>query len=50
MVLSLRRPGGELGLSSDLYGHYALQKGMGPVFLTASILALAAQHPFPTEG
>jgi hypothetical protein len=47
MVLWLRQLGGKLGLSSDLDGPYVLLAGISAVFLTASTLAYAAQHPFP---
>jgi len=47
MVLWLRHLGGKLGLSSDLDGPYVLLAGISAVFLTASTLAFAAQHPFP---
>jgi hypothetical protein len=50
MVLWLRNLGGKLGLPSDLDGPYVLLAGIGVVFLTASTLAFAAQHPFPRSG
>jgi hypothetical protein len=50
MVLWLRNLGGKLGLSSDLDGPYVLLAGISAVFLTASTLAFAAQHPFPRTG
>jgi len=50
MVLWLRHLGGKLGLSSDLDGPYVLLAGISAVFLTASTLAFAAQHPFPRAG
>lgn len=50
MVLWLRNLGGKLGLSSDLDGPYVLLAGISAVFLTASTLAFAAQHPFPGGG
>ena len=50
MVLWLRNLGGKLGLSSDLDGPYVLLAGISAVFLTASTLAFAAQHPFPRSG
>lgn len=50
MVLWLRQLGGKLGLSSDLDGPYVLLAGISAVFLTASTLAFAAQHPFPRAG
>lgn len=50
MVLWLRNLGGKLGLSSDLDGPYVLLAGISAVFLTASTLAFAAQHPFPRCG
>jgi hypothetical protein len=50
MVLWLRQLGGKLGLSSDLDGPYVLLAGISAVFLTASTLAYAAQHPFPRAG
>jgi hypothetical protein len=50
MVLWLRHLGGKLGLSSDLDGPYVLLAGISAVFLTASTLAFAAQHPFPRPG
>jgi hypothetical protein len=50
MVLWLRHLGGKLGLSSDLDGPYVLLAGISAVFLTASTLAFASQHPFPRAG
>lgn len=50
MVLWLRNLGGKLGFSSDLDGPYVLLAGISAVFLTASTLAFAAQHPFPRSG
>jgi hypothetical protein len=50
MVLWLRNLGGKLGLSSDLDGPYVFLAGISAVFLTASTLAFAAQHPFPRGG
>ena len=50
MVLWLRRLGGKLGLRSDLDGPYVLLAGISAVFITASTLAFAAQHPFPKAG
>lgn len=50
MVLWLRHLGGKLGLCSDLDGPYVLLAGISAVFLTASTLAYAAQHPFPRAG
>lgn len=50
MVLWLRNLGGKLGFSSDLDGPYVLLAGISAVFLTASTLAFAAQHPFPRNG
>ncbi len=50
MVLWLRHLGGKLGLSSDLDGPYVLLAGISAVFLTASALAFATQHPFPRAG
>jgi hypothetical protein len=50
MVLWLRNLGGKLGLSSDLDGPYVLLAGISAVFLTASTLAFAAQHPFPRSA
>jgi len=47
MVLWLRLLGGKLGLSSDLDGPYVLLAGISAVFLTASTLVFATQHPFP---
>jgi len=50
MVLWLRRLGGKLGLSPDLDGPYILLAGVSAVFVTASTLAFAVQHPFPRGG
>jgi hypothetical protein len=50
MLLWLRRLGGKLGLRSDLDGPYVLLAGISAVFVTASTLAFAAQHPFPRAG
>jgi hypothetical protein len=50
MLLWLRRLGGKLGLRSDLDGLYVLLAGISAVFVTASTLAYAAQHPFPRAG
>jgi hypothetical protein len=50
MLLWLRRLGGKLGRRSDLHGPYVLLAGMSAVFVTASTLAFAAQHPFPQAG
>lgn len=50
MVLWLRQLGGKLGLSQDLDGPYILLAGIGAVFLTASTLAFAAEHPFPRKA
>jgi hypothetical protein len=50
MVLWLRHLGGKLGLRSDLDGPYVFLAGISAVFLTASTLAYAAQHPFPRAG
>ncbi len=50
MVLWLRRLGGKLGLSSDRDGPYVLLAGISAVFVTASTLAFASQHPFPRAG
>lgn len=50
MVLWLRRLGGKLGLSSDRDGPYVLLAGISAVFVTASTVAFAAQHPFPRAG
>lgn len=50
MLLWLRRLGGKLGRSSDLDGPYVLLAGMSAVFVTASTLAFATQHPFPQAG
>lgn len=50
MVLWLRHLGGKLGRSSDLDGPYVLLAGISAVFLTASTLAFATQHPFPRAG
>ena len=50
MLLWLRHVGGKLGLRSDLDGLYVLLAGISAVFVTASTLAFAAQHPFPKAG
>ena len=50
MVLWLRHLGGKLGRSSDLDGPYVLLAGISAVFLIASTLAFATQHPFPRAG
>jgi len=50
MVLWLRRLGGKLGLSSDLDGPYVLLAGISAVFVAATTLLFAAQHPFPRAG
>ena len=50
MLLWLRHLGGKLGLRSDLDGPYVLLAGISAVFVTASTLAFAAQHPFPKAG
>lgn len=49
-ILWLRRLGGKLGSVSDLDGPYVLLLGIAAVFLTASTLAFALQHPFPKGG
>jgi hypothetical protein len=46
MVIWLRRLGGKLGRASDLDGPYLLLAGISAVFVTASTVAFAAQHPF----